>query len=148
MKKFFEDFKKFAVKGNVIDMAVAVMIGAAFGKIVTSVVEDIVMPIIGILIGGVDFTALTLELGDATIKYGSFLQNCLNFFIIAFTMFLVIRLVSKLPQKKKEEAPPKKSAEEELLEKILKAVEKISGTDDEVTPEMNDSSDADEQDVL
>ena len=141
MKKFLEDFKKFAVKGNVIDMAVAVMIGAAFGKIVTSVVEDIVMPIIGIILGGVDFTTLTLQLGNATIKYGAFLQNCLNFFIIAFTMFIVIRLVSKLPQRKKEEAPPKKSDEVKLLEQILAATEQLAGITHDEDEDNDDAGD-------
>jgi large conductance mechanosensitive channel len=104
MKNFVAEFKAFAMKGNVIDLAVAVVIGAAFGKIVSSLVENIVTPLIGVLLGGVDFTGLSVQVGEATVKYGVFLQSVFDFIIIAFAIFLAIKALSKL-QKKEEEAP-------------------------------------------
>jgi large conductance mechanosensitive channel len=108
-----EDFKKFAMKGNVIDLAVAVVIGAAFGRIVTSFVNDIIMPPIGILIGGVDFSELSVVLQEAvgetaavTINYGVFIQTVINFLIIAFTIFLVIRAYENTKQKEEEKPAP------------------------------------------
>lgn len=123
--KFLQDFKAFAMRGNVIDMAVGVIIGAAFGKIVTSIVEDIIMPPIGWLIGGVNFSDLKVtmptsllkpDLPAATINYGKFLQTSLNFVIVAFCIFLLIKGINRLT-KKKEETPTKPSApsKEELL---------------------------------
>ncbi|MFC3750702.1 large conductance mechanosensitive channel protein MscL [Paenibacillus sp. GCM10012306] len=97
----WKEFKSFALKGNVLDLAVAVIIGAAFGKIVSSLVEDIIMPIIGLLIGGINLNELTLTYGDAVVKYGVFLQTVVDFFIIAFSIFMAIKLASKF--KKKEE---------------------------------------------
>jgi large conductance mechanosensitive channel len=126
MIKFLNDFKSFAMKGNVIDLAVAVVIGAAFGKIVSSLVENIIMPIIGLLIGGVDFSGLEIKVGDAAIKYGAFLQNVFDFIIIAFAIFLAVKGLSKL-QKKKEEAPapaPKVSDEVLLLREIRDSLKK------------------------
>lgn len=115
--KFLEDFKQFAMRGNVIDMAVGIIIGGAFGKIVSSLVADIIMPPIGLLIGGVDFTDLKITLKHAVlspqgevvspavaIDYGKFLQTTLDFLIIAFAIFMFIRLITNL-QRKKEEAP-------------------------------------------
>jgi large conductance mechanosensitive channel len=102
MKNFVAEFKAFAMKGNVIDLAVAVVIGAAFGKIVSSLVENIVTPLIGVLLGGVDFTGLSVQVGEATVKYGVFLQSIFDFVIIAFAIFLAIKALSKL-QKKEEE---------------------------------------------
>ena len=93
-----KDFKEFALKGNVIDLAVAVVIGAAFGKIVTSLVENIITPIIGLISGGVDFSDLAIT--GTNIKYGLFLQSIFDFFIIAIAIFLAIRLLSKLKRKK------------------------------------------------
>lgn len=111
MKKFLEDFKKFALRGNVIDLAVGVIIGGAFGKIVTSLVNDIIMPLISLIVGGVDLSSLEIMLASpiegvapAAFKYGAFLQSALDFLIIAFFIFLFVRLFAKL-QKKKEEAP-------------------------------------------
>jgi large conductance mechanosensitive channel len=104
MKNFIEDFKKFAIKGNVVDLAVAVVIGAAFGKIVASLVENIVMPLIGIIVGGVDFTTLSVTVGDAVITYGVFIQSIFDFTIIALAVFMAIKALSKL-QKKEEAAP-------------------------------------------
>lgn len=103
MKSFIEDFKAFAMKGNVVDLAVAVIIGAAFGKIVSSLVDNIVMPLVGILVGGVDFTGLTAEVGDVVLTYGVFIQSVIDFVIIAFVIFLAVRALAKLD--KKEEAP-------------------------------------------
>lgn len=137
---FLQDFKAFAVKGNVIDMAVGVIIGGAFGKIVTSVVNDIIMPPIGWLIGGVNFKDLKIELpinplmvveegaevAPVTINYGNFLQTSLDFLIIAFCIFMMVKGITKLTKKKEEEKPvapapapePEPSAEEKLLTEI------------------------------
>lgn len=108
----WKDFKEFAFKGNIIDLAVAVVIGAAFGKIVSSLVENIITPIVGILSGGVDLTGLAYGKGDAAITYGVFLQSIFDFFIIAFFIFLAIRLLSKL--NKKQEVEEEAQAEEEI----------------------------------
>lgn len=127
-KKFWSDFKQFAFKGNIVDLAVAVIIGGAFGKIVSSLVADIIMPLIGMLIGNINFQELkftmpTLIEGQqpATLNYGMFIQNVVDFLIIAFFIFLILRLYTKLLVKKKEEvpaAPPAPSAEEKLLTEI------------------------------
>lgn len=120
MKNFIEEFKAFAMKGNVIDLAVAVVIGAAFGKIVSSLVENIIMPTIGILLGGVDFTNWSLKVGEATITYGVFIQSIFDFTIIALVIFMVVRALAKL-QKKQEAAPAapaEPSAEVKLLTEI------------------------------
>ena len=131
MSKFLDEFKAFAVKGNAVDMAVGVIIGAAFGKIVSSIVDDIIMPPIGWLIGGVDFSDLKItlpakEIADgvstqaATINYGMFLQNTLDFVIVAFCVFLLVKGINKLTHKKAEEpaVPPAPSKEEVLLTEI------------------------------
>lgn len=133
-----KEFKEFAIKGNVIDLAVAVIIGGAFGKIVASFVNDIVMPPIGMLLGGVDFKDLNIilkdatvdELGEAvaavTINYGMFIQNVIDFTIIAFVIFLVIQAINK-SKKKVEEAPappPGPTASEKLLEEIRDLLKK------------------------
>jgi large conductance mechanosensitive channel len=103
---FFKEFKEFAMKGNVMDMAVGVIIGGAFGKIVTSLVDDVLMPAIGTLTGGVDFSNLAVTFGDANLKYGSFIQNIIDFLIIAFCIFLMMKAVNKLMSiGKKPEAP-------------------------------------------
>lgn len=129
---FLQDFKTFAMRGNVIDMAVGVIIGGAFGKIVSSIVADVIMPPIGLLVGGVNFTDLKLQLKPAeivdgvekaavTLNYGNFLQVTFDFIIIAFSIFLFIRLLSKLNRKKEEAAPaapPAPSKEEVLLTEI------------------------------
>lgn len=91
-----KEFKEFISKGNVVDLAVGVIIGGAFGKIVSSLVNDILMPIIGVLIGGVDFTNLVLKVGDAKIAYGSFIQNIIDFLIIAFCVFIFVKVINKL----------------------------------------------------
>lgn len=118
----FKEFKEFISKGNVLDLAVGVIVGGAFGKIVTSLVDDIIMPIIGLIIGGINFSGLSLKIREATVKYGMFIQNIVNFLIITFSIFLVVKAVNKMRRIKpeKEEAPvePKKSNEEILLTEI------------------------------
>ncbi len=134
MKKFLEEFKAFAVKGNVLDMAVGVIIGGAFGKIVTSLVNDIVMPLIGVILGGVQFSALSWKINEAEIKYGAFIQSVIDFLIIALCIFTFIKMINKLSElrRKKEEAieeekaaeEPKKSDEVVLLEEIRDLLKK------------------------
>ncbi|CDZ78548.1 Large-conductance mechanosensitive channel [Legionella massiliensis] len=114
---FFSEFKQFAMRGNVMDLAVAVVIGAAFGKIVSSLVEGIVMPLIGLLLGGINIADKSLKIGDAVVKWGSFLQSIIDFTIIAFAIFLVIKFIN-LVQRKKENEPEKLTKEESLLVEI------------------------------
>lgn len=99
-----KEFKDFIARGNVIDLAVGVVIGSAFGKIVSSLVDNILMPLIGIIIGGIDFTSLTATVGDAKIAYGIFIQNVIDFLIVALCIFLIVKVMNKF-MKKKEEAP-------------------------------------------
>ena len=96
----WEDFKKFALKGNVLDLAVAVVIGAAFGKVVSSLVEDIIMPLVGILVGGISVESWSYTFNDVVLNYGLFIQAIIDFFIIAFSIFMVIRVFTKLKRKK------------------------------------------------
>ena len=115
-----QEFKAFAMKGNVVDLAVGVVIGAAFGKIVASLVEDVIMPVLGTLIGGINFSGLAVTVGSATIKYGKFLQTCLDFLIIAWAIFVAVKVINRL---RKEEpaapaAPPAPPKQEVLLEEI------------------------------
>ena len=109
----FKEFKEFISKGNIFDMAVGVIIGGAFGKIVSSLVDNILMPLIGILIGGLNFSELSVKVKDATINYGVFIQNVVDFLIIALCIFLVVKAMNKF--KKKEEAAPAGPSEEVLL---------------------------------
>lgn len=126
MKGFVEEFKAFAMKGNVIDLAVAVVIGAAFGKIVSSLVADIVTPLIGLLMGGIDFSGLSYTVGDAVITYGVFVQSIIDFIIVAFAIFLVVKGINnaqKAMEKKAEampaaEKPVEPSEEVKLLREI------------------------------
>ena len=115
-------FKKFISRGNVIDMAVGVIIGGAFGKIVTSLVNDIIMPLIGLALGKIDFASLMFKIGDAEIKYGVFIQTVVDFLIVAFCIFVVIQIFEKFKKKEAEkpEEPPAivKSDEVILLEEI------------------------------
>lgn len=141
--KFLQDFKAFAMKGNVVDMAVGVIIGGAFGKIVSSVVNDIIMPPLGLLIGGVNFKDLKLvlkpavvedgeEIAAVTLNYGNFLQNIFDFLIIAFSIFLFIRVMTRLMNKKKEEAqaaptpPPAPTKDQVLLTEIRDLLKKMN----------------------
>ena len=133
--KLFDEFKAFVMRGNVVDLAVGVIIGGAFGKIVTSLVNDIFMPIIGMILGNVNFTSLEIKLGEpvegaeqAAIRYGAFIQEIVNFLIIALCIFMVIKVINKL-QKKKEEAPapaPEPTKEEVLLTEIRDTLNKIA----------------------
>ena len=98
-----KEFRDFVMRGNVLDLAIAVILGAAFGAIITSLVNDILMPLIGIVLGGVDFTTLTYQVGNAVVSYGKFIQAIINFLVIAFVLFLIIRSINRF--KKKEAAP-------------------------------------------
>lgn len=133
--KLVDEFKAFVMRGNVVDMAVGVIIGGAFSKIVTSLVNDIFMPIIGMVLGNVDFTSLEIKLGEpvegaqqAAIRYGMFIQEIVNFLIIAFCIFMVIKLINKAKKKKDEEpAPaPEPTKEEVLLTEIRDALNKMA----------------------
>ncbi len=123
MVKEFMDFVK---RGNVLDLAVAVIIGVAFGAIVSSLVEDMIMPIAGIVLGGVDFTALAFTVGNATLTYGNFIQAIINFLLIALVIFMIIRQVKKMekPTAEAPAAPPEPSAEEKLLTEIRDLLKK------------------------
>jgi large conductance mechanosensitive channel len=120
------EFREFAVKGNVMDLAVGVIIGAAFGKIVGSLVEDVVMPAIGTMMGGLDFSGLAFKIGSATLKYGKFLQTCLDFLIIAWAIFLIVKLINRLKrEEEKAPAPPAAPPRQEvLLEEIRDLLKK------------------------
>lgn len=118
----WKEFRAFALKGNVLDLAIGVIIGAAFGSIVTSLVNDILMPIVGLLAGGINLKELQFQYGDTVLKYGSFLQTVIDFFIVSFSIFLFVKGINKLRRKEKEdpkpETPPSPSKEEELLAEI------------------------------
>ena len=133
MKQILQEFKQFAMRGNVVDMAVGIIIGGAFGKIVTSIVGDVIMPAVGLLVGGVNFTDLKITLKDAvmeggevvspavTINYGNFIQVTFDFLIIAFAVFMLVKGVNALSRKKKEEkpaTPPAPPADTQLLTEI------------------------------
>lgn len=125
----WKDFKAFAMKGNVIDLAVAVVIGAAFGKIVTSLVENIIMPLVGMITGGIDLTKKwTFGSGEAQVALGVFVQSIIDFLIIAFAIFMALRLLSKLNRKKEEavveEPAPELDTKEELLKEIRDLLKK------------------------
>ncbi len=140
MRKIFNEFKTFIARGNVIDLSVGVVMGTAFSKIVTSLVNDVIMPLVGIAIGGIDFTNLSIKLGDAVINYGNFIQEVVNFLIIAFCIFIIVKAINKLTEnlekskekllkkdeKKKEEVPKEevKSNEEVLLIEIRDLLKK------------------------
>ena len=116
-----KEFKEFIARGNVIDLAVGVIIGGAFGKIVTSIVNDVLMPLIGVVSGGIDFTGLSFKIKDAEIKYGNFLQNVIDFLIIAFCIFILVKIVNKITKNKEEkveETPAPKPEDVVLLEEI------------------------------
>ncbi|MFS0638006.1 large conductance mechanosensitive channel protein MscL [Mesobacillus foraminis] len=128
----WNEFKKFALKGNVMDLAVGVIIGGAFGKIVSSLVNDIIMPVVGILLGGIKISNQIYFFGSAELKYGAFLQTVVDFFIISFSIFLFIRLLSRFKRKKEEETVEeiKADVKEELLMEIrdlLKVQAEASG---------------------
>lgn len=127
MKKgenFIKEFKQFISKGNVVDLAVGVIIGGAFGKIVTSLVNDILMPLIGVLIGGIDFTNLTFKVKDAVIYYGVFIQNIIDFLIVAFCIFLFIKIINRFNKKEEEKEEKKPDVQIELLTEIRDLLKK------------------------
>lgn len=129
MKKHIEEFKKFAMRGNVIDLAVGIVIGGAFGKIVSSLVSDVLMPPIGVVLGGVNFSKLSFTIQEAVIEngevvkaaislnYGSFIQTIVDFVIIAFAIFMVVKAMNKM-QKKEDEKPKEPPKQEKLLTEI------------------------------
>ncbi|HHW31499.1 MAG TPA: large-conductance mechanosensitive channel protein MscL [Clostridiaceae bacterium] len=130
----FKEFKEFAIKGNVIDMAVGIIIGSAFGKIVTSLVNDIIMPVFGFVSGKIDLTNLKhvirhedaeKSITELSIKYGQFLQNVIDFLIISFSIFLIIKLLNKVRNMKKEEPVPVRPAEPSKEEELLKEIRDI-----------------------
>ena len=119
MSGWLKEFREFAIKGNVVDLAVGVIIGAAFGKIVSSLVADLVMPLIGIVIGGIHYEDLVLQVGDAQITYGKFIENLIDFIVIAFVIFLMVKAINHFRRKAEAEpkaAPPPR--QEQLLEEI------------------------------
>lgn len=113
-----KEFKTFAMKGNVVDLAIGVIIGGAFGKIVASLVNDILMPVIGMLMGGLDVSHLLFKVGEAEIKYGMFIQAVIDFVIIAFVLFLIIKAINNSKKKEPAPAPPAPPKSEVLLEEI------------------------------
>jgi large conductance mechanosensitive channel len=121
----WNEFKQFALKGNVLDLAVGVIIGGAFGKIVSSLVKDVLMPLVGLLLGGVDFSKLTFTFGKAHLNYGLFLQAIVDFFIISFSIFLFIKFINRFKRKeeKKEEAQITET-QEDLLREIRDLLQK------------------------
>lgn len=140
VKDLLQEFKSFAIKGNAIDMAVGVIVGGAFGKIVSSLVNDILMPLIGLLLGGIDFSQLKVQIGDAVVMYGSFIMTVVDFLIISFCVFLLVRAINKLKAplstitkgKEHDEAEPPVAVpvpkEEELLTEIRDLLKKMSAT--------------------
>ena len=121
MKKNIEEFKKFIARGNVIDLAVGVIIGGAFSSIVTSLVDNILTPILGLVLGGVDFSSLSITFRDTKIEYGAFIQSIIDFLIIAICIFTIVKIINKIihiKKKEEEKAVPKKSDEVLLLEEI------------------------------
>jgi large conductance mechanosensitive channel len=113
-----KEFREFAMKGNVVDLAVAVIIGAAFGKIVASAVNDIIMPLVGTLLGGLDFTNLMFEVGKAKIQYGNFIQTVVDIVIIAWAIFVAVKVLNRLKRAEPPAAPPTPPREEQLLTEI------------------------------
>lgn len=120
MKKFLQEFKAFAMRGNVMDLAVGVIVGGAFSAITTSLINDIIMPFIGIFVSQASFADLTLQVGGAVITYGNFIQAVINFLIMALVVFCMVKAVNRLSRKKEEAPPPPPapSAEEKLLTEI------------------------------
>lgn len=123
-----KEFKEFAMRGNIVDLAIGVIIGGAFNKIVSSLVNDIVMPLVGLLLGGINFSSLSFTIGEAVVKYGMFIQTVVDFLIVAFSIFLVVKMLNKWKQRKKQEektaAPPALTKQEELLMEIRDLLKK------------------------
>ena len=123
-KKTLDEFKEFISQGNVVDLAVGVIIGSAFGKIVTSLVNDILMPLIGILIGGIDFSSLSIKVVDANINYGMFIQNIIDFLIVAFCIFMFTKMIARFNRKQEEKEEVKVNEELETLKEIRDLLKK------------------------
>ncbi|ASS91364.1 large conductance mechanosensitive channel protein MscL [Aeribacillus pallidus] len=123
-----KEFKEFAMRGNIVDLAIGVIIGGAFNKIVSSLVNDMIMPLIGLLLGGIDFSDLSFKIGDADVKYGMFMQTVVDFLIVVFSIFLFVKVLNKLYRLKKQEeekeAPPSLTKQEELLMEIRDLLKK------------------------
>lgn len=134
MKKFLKEFKEFALKNDVVNLAVAVIMGTATSKVVSSLVDSILMPLIGILLGGKDFSSLSIQIGEASIMYGAFIQAIIDFVIIAFCVFLIVKALNKFSnslnpkEEKKEEEKPKLQSSEEYLKEIKELLEKQQNT--------------------
>lgn len=124
--RFLTEFKQFAMRGNVVDLAVAVIIGAAFGKIISSLVDGVIMPLIGLLLGGINISDKNFTIGQAVVKWGLFLQSVIDFTIIAFSIFLAIKFINML-QQKQEAQPEKLTREEILLTEIRDLLKKNNG---------------------
>ncbi len=124
-KFMLKEFKAFISRGNVVDLAVGVIVGGAFGKIVTSLVNDILMPIIGILLGGIDFTNLTITIKDATITYGLFIQNVIDFLIVAFCVFLFVKVINNLSKLGHKSDKKKDNVREQVVETELSILKEI-----------------------
>ena len=118
MKKFLKEFKEFAVKGNMIELAIGLMIGTAFNAITSSLVKDIFMPLIGILMGGKDFSGLSIKIGEAEITYGLLVQAIFNFLITAFVLFLLIKFIAKIKREPKAEEVIEEVIEPEISEEV------------------------------
>ena len=116
---FCNEFKDFISRGNVLDMAVGVIVGSAFGKIVTSLVDNILMPLIGVIIGGYDFSNLAIKVGNAQIKYGIFIQNIIDFLIVALCLFIVVKTLNRLNEKVKKEKQEKENKEVKIDENLV-----------------------------
>lgn len=121
MKKYIAEFKSFAMNGSVLDLAIGVIIGAAFGKIVDSLVTDVIMPMLGIIVGGINFTEITFGFHNAQINIGLFLQAFINFILVAMALFIFIKLVNKFKKENKEKSP---SEEVKLLTEIRDSLKK------------------------
>ena len=126
-KKVFTEFKEFIARGNVIDLAVGVIIGSAFGKIITSMVNDILMPMIGVIIGGINFSGLSLKIGNATVNYGMFVQNVIDFLIVAICIFFFVKIVERISRKKETEEIEEVKKDEQivLLEQIRDLLKEV-----------------------
>lgn len=120
----WKDFKEFIAQGNVMDLAIGIIIGAAFSQIVSSLVDHVFMPVFGLLLGGIDFTSLSIHVGEVNIEYGIFIQSIVDFLIIAFSIFLIIRLLNKLRKKKEEEKVEEVDEQLELLKEIRDLMKK------------------------
>ena len=115
MKKNIDEFKKFIARGNVIDLAVGIIIGGAFSSVVTSLVNNILTPILGLILGGVDFSNLSITFKDANIEYGAFIESIIDFLIVALCIFTIIKFINKITHLKKKEEPPKPKKPEDII---------------------------------